>query len=99
MKTPDISWFRIYRYHLLAGLYVSVTGAIIFRVMRQPYSWSMKVDQIETVFKATTLGSLILGIGISGKLNQPRSARCRTWIVVLPASLLFKQQYHLDSKR
>lgn len=62
-----------YKYHLLAGAYLFITGAAILRVTRQPYKRSMKSDQIESIFKATTLGAVLLGIGVSGKMNKPRS--------------------------
>lgn len=64
-----------YKYHLLAGVYALVTGGAMFRVYRQPYNRSMKIDQIETIFKATTLGAVIVGIGLSGKINKARSNR------------------------
>lgn len=64
---------RPYRYHVLAGVYALITGAAIFRIAQQPYSRIMKMDQMETVFKATTLAAVVLGIGISGKINKPRS--------------------------
>ena len=65
--------FKTYRYQLLIATYLAVTGLCVLRIGRQPYSRSLKLDQIESVFKATTLSTLILGIGISGKLNQSRS--------------------------
>lgn len=61
-----------YKYHLLAGVYALVTGGAMFRVYRQPYNRSMK---IEPIFKATTLGAVIVGIGLSGKINKARSNR------------------------
>ena len=62
-----------YRYHAIAVAYVVVTGAAIFRITRQPYTRSMRADQIESLFKATTLGALMLAVGLGGKMNQPRS--------------------------
>lgn len=65
---------RDYRYHLLIASYVVITSLAILRVNRQPYSRSIKVEQIETIFKGTTLGAVVLGVGISGKINRARSA-------------------------
>ncbi len=75
MATEKSSFLRNYRYPLLVGAYILITGGTIFRVIGQPYNRSMKADQIETIFKATTLGGVLLSIGISGKLNRPRSER------------------------
>jgi cytochrome c biogenesis protein CcdA len=73
MSMDTSSRLKAYRYQLLFGAYVIITGAAIMRVARQPYSRSMKFDQIESIFKATTLGAVLLGIGMSGKINEPRS--------------------------
>ena len=62
-----------YKYHILVGGYTFITALAILRVNRQPYSSSVKAEQIETVFKGTTLGALVLGIGLSGRINRPRS--------------------------
>lgn len=64
---------RAYKYHLLAGAYLLVTGGAMFRVYRQPYSRNMKIEQIETIFKATTLGAVVVGIGLRGRINKARS--------------------------
>lgn len=69
------SALRAYKYHLLTGAYILVTAGALFRVYRQPYNRNMKIDQIETIFKATTLGAVIVGIGLSGKINKARSAQ------------------------
>ncbi|KAF6232594.1 hypothetical protein HO173_009262 [Letharia columbiana] len=69
------SALRAYKYHLLTGAYILVTAGALFRVYRQPYNRNMKIDQIETIFKATTLGAVIAGIGLSGKINKARSAQ------------------------
>ncbi len=66
------SCLKAYRYQLLFGAYALITGASIMRVARQPYPRSMKFDQIECIFKATTLGAVLLGIGMSGKVNESR---------------------------
>lgn len=69
------SALRAYKYHLLAGAYILVTGGAMFRVHRQPYNRNMKIDQIETNLKATTLGAVIVGMGLSGKINKARSTQ------------------------
>lgn len=70
----SLSRLKSYKYHVLIGAYAIITSGAIFRVIRQPYPRSMKVDQIETIFKATTLGTVIMGIGLSGRINRARSA-------------------------
>lgn len=69
------SALRAYKYHFLAGAYLLVTSGAMFRVYRQPYNPNMKFDQIETIIKATTLGAVIVGIGLSGKINKARSTQ------------------------
>lgn len=69
------SALRAYKYHLLASAYILVTAGAMFRVYRQPYNRNMKIDQIETIFKATTLGAVIIGIGLRGKINKARSTQ------------------------
>lgn len=71
-----MSWrspFIEYKFHILIGGYTLITALAILRVNRQPYSPSVKAEQIETIFKGTTLGAVVLGIGLSGKINRPRS--------------------------
>ena len=62
------------KYHVLASSYILITALAILRVTRQPYSRSVKAEQIETIFKGTTLAAVVLGIGISGKINRPKSS-------------------------
>ena len=71
------AYIQRYKYHILFGTYVSITGLAFLRIARQPYPRSFKGDQMESVFKATTLAALIASIGISGNLNRPRSAASR----------------------
>ena len=61
------------RYHILIATYLLITGLAIIRVRRQPYSHTIKAGQIETIVKGTTLGAVVLGIGLSGKINKFRS--------------------------
>ena len=74
MMSANSSVISEYKYHLLVASYAIITGLAILRVNRQPYSRSVKAEQIETIFKGTTLGAVVLGIGISGKINRQRSA-------------------------
>ena len=53
----DKSTLKTYQYHILAGAYILFTGGAMFRIYRQPYNRNMKIDQIETIFKATTLAA------------------------------------------
>lgn len=62
-----------YRFPLLCGAWLFLTGAAFFRVSRQPYNSRIKSEQYETTFKATTLAAVIGGIGINGGLNKPHS--------------------------
>lgn len=62
------------KYAILECAYVLLTVLAAFRISRQPYNSSVKTDQLETIFKATTLTAVIVGIGISGKLNRRRSS-------------------------
>ncbi|KAF2501491.1 hypothetical protein BU16DRAFT_522463 [Lophium mytilinum] len=63
----------LYRFHLLFVLYASITSIAFLRVARQPYSRRLKTEQYETIFKATTLGSAVAGIAMTGGWNKPRS--------------------------
>lgn len=63
-----------YRYYILTGLYVLVTGGAFFRVSRQPYNARVKAEQYETIFKGTTLATVLAVLAISGRLNEARSA-------------------------
>jgi len=59
------SIFSRYRYPLI-GTYAFVTGLAFLRISRQPYSQSIKWEQYETVFKFTSLGAVLGGIGVGG---------------------------------
>ncbi|CAL8576023.1 hypothetical protein XPA_001916 [Xanthoria parietina] len=67
------SWLQGHKYPLLLGLYVIITGGAIIRIWRQPYSRNVKGEQIESIFKGTTLGAVVLGIAMSGQINKARS--------------------------
>jgi hypothetical protein len=54
-----------YRYEALFGVWLVVTGATFLRIKRQPYSTRLKVEQYESIFKGTSLGAVLLGIGMT----------------------------------
>lgn len=62
-----------YKFHALVAGYLVVTGGIFFRISKQPYNQAIKWEQYESVFKATTLATLIAGIGMGS--IQRRSQR------------------------
>lgn len=64
-----------HKYSILFGTYALVTCGLIFKIARQPYIRSTKADQIETVFKGSTSTVVLVGIGISGRINKTRSSR------------------------
>ncbi|KAF2446899.1 hypothetical protein P171DRAFT_429844 [Karstenula rhodostoma CBS 690.94] len=66
MDTPSPGLLIRYRYPLLITAYACITGAAFLRVSRQPYSRSIKWEQYETIFKFTTLGAVLVGIGTGG---------------------------------
>jgi len=65
MSDTQASWLWTKRYYVLFGVYLLGTGAAFIRVSRQPYTRSMKLEQYETIFKSTTLGTTLVGIGLS----------------------------------
>ena len=68
------SILKPYKYHLLATAYVLLTAGAILRIYnRQPYNRNMKLDQMETVFTAATLGAVRVGSGRGGGINRSRS--------------------------
>ena len=67
-----------YRYPLLCGFYLAITGAAFYRIYRQPYSTSIKWEQYETVFKGTTLAAALAGLVMSGGVNKRRSQIAQT---------------------
>jgi hypothetical protein len=75
MSRPEIAETSLhnYRYYLLAGVYVAVTGGAFLRISRQPYTRSIKWEQCETVFKGMTLLAAIAGFALSGTVNKRRS--------------------------
>jgi len=66
-----------YRYPLLVSTYLLVSGAFFFRIQRQPYTKSIKIEQCESIFKATTLAAVLVGVGMEGDINRRRSDELR----------------------
>lgn len=62
-----------YKYQLLFATYATVTGFAFWRIRRQPYNTSIKMEQYETVFKGTSLAAAVTGIAMSGSANVRRS--------------------------
>jgi hypothetical protein len=54
-----------FRYELLFGTWLLVTGATFLRISKQPYSSRLKTEQYESIFKGTSLGAVLLGIGMT----------------------------------
>jgi hypothetical protein len=63
-QTPEHA-FSKYRYELLFGAWLLVTGGVFARIRRQPYSTGLKIEQYESIFKGTSLGAVLLGIGMT----------------------------------
>ena len=66
--------YEKYRYEALFGAWLLVTGATFMRIKRQPYSMRLKVEQYESIFKGTSLGAIVLGIGMAPKRGMRRVA-------------------------
>lgn len=52
------------KFAILMTGYLVVTGAIFFRISRQPFNQAVKWEQYESAFKATTLAAIVGGIGV-----------------------------------
>ena len=59
-----------YKYYALGGIYVLAMASFFSRVRRQPYSQSMKVEQYESIFKAATLSTVLVGVGIHSGFDR-----------------------------
>jgi len=66
--------YEKYRYEALFGAWLLVTGVTFRRIRRQPYSMRLKVEQYESIFKGTSLGAIVLGIGMAPKRGLRRVA-------------------------
>ena len=62
-----------YKYYALGGVYALATGFFFYRVRRQPYSQSMKIEQYESIFKATTLSTVLAGVGMNSGFDRYRN--------------------------
>lgn len=70
----DRSSLQGYKNQLLLGTYTLIIGGSFLLIWRQPGSWSIKAGQFESMFKGTTLGAVVAGIAINGKMNRARSS-------------------------
>ena len=61
-----------YRYEILFGTWLAVTGATFLRIKRHPYSTRLKIEQYESIFKGTSLGAVLIGIGITPARSTAR---------------------------
>jgi hypothetical protein len=61
-----------YRYEILFGTWLAVTGATFLRIKRQPYSTRLKIEQYESIFKGTSLSAVLIGIGITPARSTAR---------------------------
>jgi hypothetical protein len=64
-----------YRYELLFGAWMLVTGATFLKISKQPYSSRLKVEQYESIFKGTSLGAVLLGMGMTPTRSGARRFR------------------------
>lgn len=68
-------WYQQPKYPLLIISYTLLTAALTLRITKQPYTPSIKAEQIESIVKGTTLGALVIGVAISsGPINQAQSS-------------------------
>jgi hypothetical protein len=61
-----------FRYEILFGAWLAVTGATFLRIKRQPYSTRLKIEQYESIFKGTSLGAVLIGMGITPTRSAAR---------------------------
>jgi hypothetical protein len=64
-----------YRYELLFGAWLLVTGGTFLRISKQPYSSRLKIEQYESIFKGTSLSAVLLGIGMTPTRSTARRFR------------------------
>jgi hypothetical protein len=64
-----------YRYEALFGAWLLVTGSVFLRISRQPYSSRLKIEQYESIFKGTSMGAVLLGIGMTPGRSTARRFR------------------------
>ena len=64
-----------YRYEVLFGAWLAVTGATFLRISRQPYSARLKTEQYESIFKGTSFGAVLVALGITPGRSTARRFR------------------------
>lgn len=74
-QTPE-NLMSKYRYEVLFGAWLLVTGSTFLRISRQPYSTRLKVEQYESIFKGTSFSAVLLGMGITP--GRSSASRFRT---------------------
>jgi hypothetical protein len=65
-------WHK-HKYKLLLGTYFIIAAGAIFRVLKQPYTKSMKVSQIQRICRGTTIAAVLAAIGIGAGSSRARS--------------------------
>ena len=75
MTEPADTFAQKYKYQILGAAYITVTGAIFYRIAKRSYTPSIRWEQYESVFKGTTLATLVAGAALSGGINKPRHPR------------------------
>ncbi|KAF1913089.1 hypothetical protein BDU57DRAFT_457956, partial [Ampelomyces quisqualis] len=61
-----------YRYEVLFGTWLLITGGTFLRISRQPYSARLKIEQYESIFKGTSLSAVLLGMGMTPTRSTAR---------------------------
>jgi len=64
-----------YRYEVLFGAWLLITGGTFLRISRQPYSSRLKIEQYESIFKGTSLSAVLLGMGMTPTRSTARRFR------------------------
>ncbi|KAF3004442.1 hypothetical protein E8E14_001412 [Neopestalotiopsis sp. 37M] len=54
-----------YKYRFLVCGYMAATSIMFYRVHRQPYASAIKWEQYETIFKGTSLATVVAGAAMS----------------------------------
>lgn len=65
-------WHK-HKYKLLLGTYFVIAAGAIFRVLKQPYTKSMKASQIQKICRGTTIAAVLAGIGIGISAGSSRA--------------------------
>lgn len=59
------SFLGRYKYHFLVCGCMAATSVMFYRVHRQPYASAIKWEQYETIFKGTSLATVVAGAAMS----------------------------------